>query len=79
MRTIPDKVPAVDASELSSSQLIDCHGRVTHTLVLLVDGSVRVRTDSMELTVVPATRQVLPPGARLPEAVLDHACALARL
>jgi hypothetical protein len=79
MRTIPDMVVVMDLSELASSQLIDCHGRVTHTLVLLVDGTVRVRTDALELTVVPTTRQVLPPGARLPDAVLDHACALARL
>jgi hypothetical protein len=32
--------------ELTSAELFDCHGRVTHTLVLLVDGNVEIRFHS---------------------------------
>ncbi len=65
--------------QLVSSQLLDCSGRVTHTLALLPDGRVEVSTPSIVAIVDPATKTVLlPRGARLPEQVLDHAATLAR-
>lgn len=45
---------------LESTQLIDCNGRTTHTLTLLLDGSVRVRTASLVAVVDPRERCVRP-------------------
>lgn len=63
---------------LATSQLLDCHGHVTHTFTLLPDGLVRVTSGSVTVVVDPHRRTVHPPGAHLPQEVIDHACSLAR-
>lgn len=45
---------------LETTQLIDCNGRTTHTLTLLPDGCVRVRTASLVAVVDPRERCVRP-------------------
>lgn len=68
---------------LTSVQLLDCHGRVTHHLTLQLDGTVSVRLSASTVTVIPATRSVMPPSARLGageyshEQVVSTACDLA--
>lgn len=57
---------------LQRVQLIDCEGRVTHTLTALLDGHVRVRTGTLEATIEPATRTVRPTGARLGAGEYNH-------
>jgi len=57
---------------LQTTQLIDCHGRTTHTLTLLPDGTVRVRTVSVEAVVEPRDRCVRPPAMRLGAGEYGH-------
>ena len=64
--------------DLHASSLLDCHGRVTHRLTLLPDGTVQVQSGAVEVIVDPVRRMVLRPrGASLPEQVLAHAVTLA--
>ena len=69
---------------LNTTELIDCLGRVTHSLPVEPDGSVAVRVGSVDARVHPATRAVHPPGFRLSageyshEQVVELACQLAR-
>ena len=65
-------------SHLSSTQLLDCEGRVTHTLTLLIDGRVRVDTQSWSAVVDTGRRIVDPPSIRVPDTVLDAASTFAR-
>lgn len=68
----------MSGNDLFRSALLDCHGRTTHELTLLPDGTVSVRTGSLVVVVDPARRVVLRPrGAHLPDQVLGHAVALA--
>ena len=50
---------------LHSTDLIDCSGRISHRLTVLVDGRVRVRSGEVEAIVDPATGDVSPPWCRL--------------
>ncbi len=67
---------------LDTVELIDCSGRVTHRLTLLIDGRVRVRLDGVDAVVDPSTRSVSPPTRRLGrgeyghQQVIDIACRL---
>ncbi len=67
---------------LSTVELIDCQGRTTHRLTLLLDGRVRVRTGAVEATVDPTTRTTDPPTRRLGrgeyghDQVIDVACTM---
>lgn len=69
---------------LHTTELLDCLGRVTHSLTVEPDGSVAVRTGSATAKVHPATRAVHPHGFRLGsgeyshEQVVELACQLAR-
>ncbi len=64
---------------LVSTQLLDCQGRVTHTLTLRPDGMVDVAMASVTAVVDPTRRVVLRPhGFRLPEPLLDSAALLVR-
>lgn len=69
---------------LHSVSLLDCTGRVSHTLTLLIDGSVRVRVGGLEAIVDPVSRSTRPPMVRLGrgehshEQIIDLACNLAR-
>lgn len=66
-------------SHLTSTQMLDCTGQVTHTLTLLPDGMVEVAMPSVTVTVDPTTKTVLrPPGVRIADQVLDQAAILAR-
>ena len=68
---------------LSTVELVDCHGRTTHRLTLLIDGRVRVRVGAAEAVVDPATRAVEPPTRRLGrgeyghDQVVEAACTMA--
>lgn len=69
---------------LETTELIDCLGRVTHSLTVEPDGAVAVRVGSITAKVHPGTRAVHPPGFRLGsgeyshEQVVELACQLAR-
>jgi hypothetical protein len=64
--------------DLATTTLIDCTGHVTHTLTLLVDGTVRVRFSSgVEADIDPRTGTVLTPGRVVPEQVVAAARTLA--
>lgn len=63
---------------LASSQLLDCHGRTTHTFTLLPDGHVRLQTEHLTALIDPNTRVVSPRGVHLAADVIDHACSFAR-
>ena len=73
------EVPMDLSAYLASTELLDCSGRVTHTLTLLPAGMVQVVIGSVTAVVDPGARSVVkPPGFRVPEQVLDHAGLLAR-
>ena len=68
---------------LSTVELVDCQGRTTHRLTLLIDGHVRVRAGAVEAVIDPTTRSVEPPTRRLGrgeyghDQVVDAACTMA--
>jgi hypothetical protein len=63
---------------LVTSSLIDCSGRVTHSLTLLPDGFVRVDfAGGATADIDPATGTVLTPGRVVPEQVVAAARTLA--
>jgi hypothetical protein len=70
---------------LHTTELIDCTGRITHSLTVEPDGSVAVRVGNVSAVVHPGGRSVHPPGFRLGageyshEQVVDLACQLARV
>ncbi|MDE0178259.1 MAG: hypothetical protein OXI18_07165 [bacterium] len=70
----------MDLSEyLASTQLIDCTGKVTHTLTLLPDGMVEVVTGAVTAIVDPHAKSVVrPAGVRIHDQIFDHASVLAR-
>jgi hypothetical protein len=57
---------------LTTTRLIDCQGRVTHTLTLLLDGQVRVVVGPNEALVEPRRRTVPPPQFRLGAGEYSH-------
>lgn len=61
---------------MEQAKLLDCNGRVTHTLTLLLDGRVEVHIASsgVRALVDPASRTCLTPGVHLHHDLLD-ACA----
>jgi hypothetical protein len=64
---------------LESVDLFDCTGRVTHTLTLQIDGSVRIRTHGGgEVVVDPIRRTALTAGAVVADTLLDAAAQLGR-
>lgn len=66
-------------SDLRSTELLDCHGRVSHRLTLLVDGNVEIVFPSGVVGLVdPHKRMCLTPGVRVPEAMWIDVMALAR-
>lgn len=60
---------------LVAEELLDCQGRVTHRLVLEVDGTVSVRFVDRGLTarIDPSTGTVLTPGLHVPPQVVSAA------
>ena len=64
--------------DLLSTSLIDCHGTVTHTLTLLIDGTVRIAfTGGAHAIVDPRTGVVLTPGRVVPRPLIAAARSLA--
>lgn len=62
---------------LHETVLHDCTGRVTHTLVLLLDGSVEIElADGRTARIDPTTRTNLTPRVPVPPAVLEQAAHL---
>lgn len=60
---------------LTTAQLLDCEGRVTHTLTLLADGRVEIRFAAGARALVdPVRRATLTPGVTVPDPLMD-ACA----
>lgn len=63
---------------LESHHVVDCTGQVTHTLTLLIDGTVRVAfTGGRALLADPRTRSCLTPGATIPEGLWPEITSLA--
>lgn len=57
---------------LETVELLDCTGRITHRLTLLIDGRVRVRTGEVEAIIDPAAATVTPGSRRLGRGDYDH-------
>lgn len=57
---------------LETTRLIDCQGRTTHTLTLLLDGTVRVTTTSLVAVVDPRDQSTRPPAVRLGAGEYGH-------
>lgn len=58
-------------------QLLDCSGQVTHTLVLLFDGTVEVRFRSGTRAIIdPVRRRCLTPGITVPADLYEVAGTL---
>lgn len=62
---------------LDSAQLLDCNGRVSHTLTLQLDGTVRIRFSGREAVVDPRTRRNLTPDVAVHDTLVEAACTLA--
>lgn len=63
--------------ELETTQLIDCTGRATHTLTLMIDGSVRIEvTAGPKVRYHPETGDTDPPHYVLPDSVIAAARSL---
>jgi len=64
-------------NDLHSTTIIDCQGRTTHTLTLLVDGTVRITWAAGTTAIVePRTGTVLTPGRVVPAELISAAKAL---
>lgn len=62
---------------LTTTALIDCTGQISHRLTLQFDGMVRIDyTAGRSVTVDPATRTVLTPGAHIESTLMDQAVML---
>jgi len=62
---------------LTSTQLHDCNGQVSHTLTLLADGTVRIDfAHGRSATVDPVTRRNLTPQVPVGPALFDEAASL---
>jgi hypothetical protein len=67
-----------DRGWMEQAKLLDCNGRVSHTLTLLFDGMVEVHIASsgVHAIVDPVRRTCLTPGVHLHRELLDAAGAL---
>ena len=64
--------------DLRTTSLLNCQGTITHTLTLLISGTVRIRySTGVEVDVEPATGRVLVPGFTVSDTVLQAARSLA--
>lgn len=64
-------------NHLDQVQLLDCSGKVTHTLTLLVDGTVAITFAAGHRAIVdPLARRCLTPGMHLEPTLLDAAGAM---
>ncbi len=62
---------------LDSAQLLDCNGQVSHTLTLLLDGTVRIQFSGREAIVDPRTRRNLTPQVPVHDTLMHAASTLA--
>jgi len=66
-------VVAMNADDyLTTTRLIDCQGRATHTLTVMLDGRVRVRTSAVEVVIDPRDRSLQPPSFTLGAGEYGH-------
>lgn len=72
---MPDLHRSFDVGGLATDELLDCQGRVTHRLVLEIDGTVSVHIVDRGLTVRvdPTTGTVLTPRMHVPPQVVNAA------
>lgn len=64
---------------LETVDVVDCTGHITHSLTLLINGTVRIDYHRGASAVIdPRTRTVLTPNRVVPQTLMDAACALAR-
>lgn len=62
---------------LTTTELLDCQGRVQHTLTLMIDGRVKIRRASSTIIVEPSTGHIEPAGSIVPDHVLHAVGELA--
>jgi hypothetical protein len=63
--------------DLQQAELLDCSGRVSHTLTLLIDGLVRIDSaNGRTATVDPRTRRNLTPHVPVGPALVDRAAQM---
>ena len=67
-----------DRGWMEQVQLLDCNGRVTHTLTLLLDGAVEIRfaAGGHRAVVDPVRRTCLTPGMNIHADLMDAASTL---
>lgn len=62
---------------LHQTVLHDCSGKVSHTLTMLADGTVRIELANGRVARIdPRTRTNLTPQVPVPDSVVDHAVRL---
>jgi hypothetical protein len=63
--------------DLQQAELLDCSGRVSHTLTLLIDGLVRIDSANGRTAIVdPRTRRNLTPHVPVGPALVDRAAQM---
>ena len=62
---------------LTTTELLDCQGRVQYTLTLLLEGGIRVQGGARTFVIDPIDGGVEPPGTPVPDQVLHAAAELA--
>jgi hypothetical protein len=73
-------MPEVRWKGLATQSFLDCSGRVTHRLVLRIDGIVEIVDAQRNRALVdPRMRVCLTPGAHVADAVMDAAVSLINL
>jgi len=67
------------SSYLTTSQVLDCQGRVAATFTLEIDGAVTIQVGGgRKIRIDPNHRLVLTAGAHVEDSLLDQACAFAK-
>lgn len=63
---------------LVTDEVLDCNGKISHRLVLEIDGTVTIDFlfSGVTAQVEPSTRAVLTPGVHVPQALMDHAASM---
>ena len=67
------------SSYLTTSEILDCQGRVAATFILEIDGAVTIQIGrGRRIRIDPDHPIVLTAGAHVEDSLLDQACAFAK-